>query len=88
MDIEALAGGFATTLGIYLAIGVLFAVPFAWKGAAAIDPAAREGTWGFRVLLLPGATLLWPALMLRWFGGRTTPRVESNAHRRAAGGER
>ena len=84
MDVTAAAELFATVLGIYLALGVLFAVAFVSKGAAAIDPAARAGTWGFRVLIFPGAVLLWPALARRWFGGRTVPAPERSAHRRAA----
>ena len=51
---------------LYLAAGVLFAVPFAWRGAGALEPVAREGTWGFRLLILPGAITLWPVLLLRW----------------------
>ena len=51
---------------LYLAAGVLFAVPFAWRGAGVLEPAAREATWGFRLLILPGAITLWPVLLLRW----------------------
>lgn len=50
---------------VYLLAGVVFAVYFAWRGAGRIDAAAGRGTWGFRLLLLPGATLLWP-----WLGWR------------------
>lgn len=53
-------------LGVYLAIGALFAPMFSGRGAGAIDPNARAATWGFRVLVLPGAAALWPLLMLRW----------------------
>ncbi len=69
----------------YLACGVLFAIPFLARGAAAIDPGAREGTRGFRLIVLPGVVALWPLLLLRWRSGRSEPPVESNAHRRAAG---
>jgi hypothetical protein len=51
---------------VWLAAGVLFALAFAWRGAAAIEPAARGGTRGFRLLILPGAALLWPWLLRRW----------------------
>jgi hypothetical protein len=51
---------------LYLLCGVLFAVPFAWNGASKLDPVAREGTWGFRLLILPGAVALWPLLLRRW----------------------
>ncbi|MDE2871433.1 MAG: hypothetical protein OXQ94_07050 [Gemmatimonadota bacterium] len=53
-------------LGAYGAAGVVFAVPFAWRGAGALDPAAGRGTWGFRLLTLPGAVALWPLLLAKW----------------------
>ena len=28
--------------------------------------ASISGTWGFRLLILPGAAALWPLLLLRW----------------------
>ncbi len=52
-------------LTAYAAIGVLFAIPFALRWAARLDPVAAKGTLGFRLLLLPGATLLWPWLALK-----------------------
>lgn len=52
---------------IYAVIGVLFGVAFALRGAAAIDPVARHATRGFRLLVMPGAALLWPVLVLRWW---------------------
>ena len=70
-------------LGIYLAVGLLFAIAFAWKGAAAIDPAARDGTLGFRLLIIPGAAALWPILARRWLAGEGPPE-ELNPHRCAA----
>lgn len=54
----------------YLGAGLAFAVPFALWWAGRLDPAARSATGGFRLLLLPGATLLWPwlaaRLLIRW----------------------
>lgn len=78
-----LAETLVVVLTSYLAGGVVFAVAFAMRGAARIDPAARDGTVGFRFLLLPGATLLWPLLAYRWLRGRGEPPTERNAHRRA-----
>ena len=57
---------FATALRLYAVAGALFAVPFAWRGAGALDPAARQGSWGFRLLILPGAAALWPVLLVVW----------------------
>ena len=53
-------------LGIHGAAGVLFAVPFVLKGAGAVDPAAKGGTWGFRVLTFPGVVALWPWMLVKW----------------------
>ncbi len=50
---------------VYLALGLAFALPFAVRWAGRLDPAARRGTWGFRLLIVPGAALLWPVLALR-----------------------
>ena len=68
----------------YLGVGLVFAIPFVLVGAGRIDPAARHGTWGFRLLILPGAAALWPLLAWRWVTSTGSPPVEGNAHRRAA----
>lgn len=65
----ALAGWIVAALGAYLALGLLVAVPFAIAGAGRLDPAARAGTWGFRVLIVPGAAALWPWIAWRWLRG-------------------
>lgn len=53
-------------VALYAAAGILFAILFALRGAPAIDPVARRATWGFRLLVLPGAALLWPWLLGKW----------------------
>lgn len=52
----------------YAALGALFAAAFAAKGASAVVPGV-QGSLGFRLMLLPGATLLWPWLAYRWIRG-------------------
>ena len=79
---EELAVMIVRIVGSYLAVGVLFGLAFVLFGAARVDPAAREGSWGFRVLILPGTVALWPLLAWRWITG--APPVEHNAHRDAA----
>ena len=49
----------------YFALGLAFAVPFALRWAGRLDPAAHRGTWGFRLLIVPGTVLLWPVLAAR-----------------------
>lgn len=71
------------SVAVYAAVGVVFAVPFVVRGVGQIDPAAREGTWGFRLLILPGCVALWPLLARRWWAGSPPP-AERNPHRDAA----
>ena len=60
-----LANILALALEIYLLLGAVFAVWFAASGCRRLDPVAASGTWGFRVLIVPGAVLLWPLLLPR-----------------------
>ena len=69
--------------GIYLLVGFMVAVPFAFLGAKKIDPSAAAGTWGFKVLIIPGTAVFWPYLLMRWVKGSPPPE-ECSAHRRAA----
>lgn len=79
-----LANGLVLLVTAYAAIGLLFAIFFVLRGAAKIDPSAREGTWGFRLLILPGSAAFWPLLAWRWLRGSDTPPEETNPHRCAA----
>lgn len=71
--------------GIYLALGILFAVLFVWRGAGKIDPLAKQAAAGFRLMIFPGAAALWPLLLWRWLRRSSHPPQERNAHRLAAG---
>jgi hypothetical protein len=79
----AVAEWIVLAFGIYAVLGVAFAVPFALVGARRIDPVAAEGTWGFRILVVPGAAALWPYLALRWMKAPQPP-IERSPHRDAA----
>ena len=59
---------FVNLIGVYGGIGTLFAVAFVTAGASRIDPTAKNSTIGFRLIVFPGATLLWPLLLRRWIG--------------------
>lgn len=68
-------------LGVYLVMGLGFAVVFVISGAGRISPAARGAGWGFRLLILPGAAVVWPLLAWRWAvpvprGGSPVPAVD------------
>ena len=78
---QTVATWLVTLLGLYAALGVLFAVPFVIKGAGRVDESARDGTWGFRVLIFPGVVAFWPLLAKRWAAGLTEPPAERNPHR-------
>ena len=62
-------------LAVYGAAGAVFAVPFALRGAGVIDPAAKGGTWGFRVLTLPAVVALWPLMLVKWRRARARERT-------------
>jgi len=70
--------------GLYLLCGLVFAIPFVLVGVGKIDPHANHGSWGFRLLIIPGTTFLWPLLARRWFKGVHEPPEENNPHRCAA----
>ncbi len=61
----ALASWVVRLVLAYFLIGVVFAAPFAWRWVQRLDPVAAHGTVGFRLLILPGAVLLWPHLAHR-----------------------
>jgi hypothetical protein len=67
----------------YLLFGSAFVPPFLAFGVRRIDPRAGYGTWGFRLLIIPGTIFLWPLLARRWLSGSQVPE-ENNAHRRAS----
>ena len=67
-----------------LAFWLSFAIPFALAGARRIDPHAAHGSWGFRLLIIPGAMAFWPLLLRRWKSGLREPAEPRDAHRCAA----
>lgn len=80
---QSVAGLVVLGLAVYLGVGVVVAVAFLVRGVGRVDPAAREGTLGFRLLVFPGCVALWPLILVRWRSG--APPQERNAHRDAAG---
>jgi hypothetical protein len=62
----AAAEWFVNGLIAYGALGVLFAVAFVTKGITRVDPVAQGSGAGFRLIVFPGATALWPLLLLLW----------------------
>ena len=59
------AEGLIMAAGVYLAIGMLWGTYFVLRRVDRIDRSATTATRGFRLMILPGACLLWP-LTLSW----------------------
>jgi hypothetical protein len=51
---------------VYLACGLVFAIPFVLKGVEEIDEGARGATWGFKLIIIPATTVFWPLLLRKW----------------------
>jgi len=79
-----IAEAFLIAVVTYLLGGLVFATPFALVGVGKIDPHAAHGSWGFRILIIPGTMFLWPLLARRWLKGIHEPPEENNPHRCAA----
>ena len=57
-------------LALYAVAGAVTALAFVTFGIARVLPAGTPVTLGARVLLMPGAALLWPYVLLRWVKAR------------------
>ena len=51
-------------VGIYLALGLLFAVYFVSGPIHAVDDHAPGSGIGFRLMIIPGVAALWPVVLL------------------------
>ena len=60
----------STIILIYLATGIVFGLAFITKGCSALDEGARNSGIGFRLIIFPASTLLWPYLLKRWLGDK------------------
>jgi hypothetical protein len=57
-------------LAFYAIVGAATALAFVTFGIARVLPAGTPVTLGARVLLMPGAALLWPYVLVRWIKAR------------------
>ena len=78
---ETIASWLVSVLGIYLAIGLLFSIPFILKGVGKNDPAVEGSTIGFKLIIIPGVVMLWPMLIRRWMSNTGIPPQETSPHR-------
>jgi hypothetical protein len=61
---DAIATTIAIVVGLYVAAGLVAGVAFVVAGITKVQSAPV--TLGARILLLPGATALWPLVLSRW----------------------
>jgi hypothetical protein len=59
-------------LCLYLLIGIVTAVAFVIFGVTRVFIHPVPVTIPARILLLPGATVLWPYVLVRWLGAEKT----------------
>lgn len=71
--LTSLATTLVTLATLYFAIGLVFGVVFVLRGVSRIDTAAQRASWGFRLIILPGAVAFWPLLARRWIKGDGSP---------------
>ena len=58
-------------MAAYAAAGLIFAVAFVIAGVQRVDHQAQDAPIGFRLIILPGAAALWPALLMRWIHAKS-----------------
>ncbi len=54
----------------YVAIGLVFALAFVCRGITSVDAAAKGSSAAFRLLIVPGASALWPLMLRKWHAAR------------------
>lgn len=65
---DAIATTIAIVMVLYVAVGLVSGLAFVMFGVTSVQSAPV--TAGARVLLLPGATALWPLVLSRWLKSR------------------
>ena len=53
-------------MGLYFAVGLLFAIAFILKGLGKVDIAASDTGIVFKLLIVPGLMVLWPFFIYKW----------------------
>ena len=63
--IETVFAVLVKVAAVHVACGLLVAVLFLVRWRKTFDPSAAHGSWGFRVLVVPGIVALWPLILLK-----------------------
>jgi hypothetical protein len=69
--LELAAELFVGSLMLYGAAGFVFAITFLVRAVSRLDRQAAGAGLGFRLMIFPGVTVLWPLLLSRWVRART-----------------
>ncbi len=56
-----------TMIVTWLVLGTLVALPFLTFAVGRVVEGAAGSSLMFRLMMLPGAVLLWPVVLRRWF---------------------
>ncbi len=67
------AQGLVGFCGVYLIVGVIFAIVFVAAGLRRIDVAAKDMPWSARLLVFPGVVALWPLMLAKWLARQQPP---------------
>lgn len=60
-----------SAFALYIAAGIVVGLAFVLFGVTRVLPHPVTVTVGARILLLPGAALLWPYMLGRWLKSRS-----------------
>ena len=63
--IESVFTVLVNVAAVYVACGLLVAALFLARWCKTFDPSAAHGSWGFRVLVVPGIVALWPLILMK-----------------------
>lgn len=66
MSLEMIISYVFVGLGIYLLIGLVFALWFVNRGAAQMDDAAKDISLWTKLLLIPASMAFWVFLWSKW----------------------
>jgi hypothetical protein len=66
-----MAATLLSALALYVAVGIAIGFAFVLFGVTRVFPHPVSVTMGARILLLPGASLLWPLVLRRWLKSRS-----------------
>jgi hypothetical protein len=55
----------------YLVVGLIFSIPFLTKWIKDVDEASHETSWTFKLAILPGCIVLWPALLKKYWQSKS-----------------